>query len=124
MTSRSSPCPDPPPSETSQLVERRRKHTPDGLARLRAAALANQPWRFSTGPRTPEGKAKVAENGRKHRKGPISVRERRRQVAAIRRSLEVLAELRRQLGAFDGNPDDSPDPPWGEARGNSSSSPL
>jgi hypothetical protein len=49
----------------------------------------------------------VAENGRKHRKGPISVRERRRQVAAIRQSFEVLAELRRQLGELGGGPDRS-----------------
>jgi hypothetical protein len=35
----------------------------EGVERVRAAALAHQPWRFSTGPRTPEGKAKSAANG-------------------------------------------------------------
>ena len=49
--------------------------TAAGRERLRQSAIKNQPWRWSTGPRTPEGKAKVAANGRKHQKGAKSVRE-------------------------------------------------
>ena len=36
--------------------------TAKGRARLRRAALRNKPWRFSTGPRTPEGKARSRAN--------------------------------------------------------------
>jgi hypothetical protein len=34
---------------------------------MREWALKNKPWRFSTGPRTPEGKARFAENGRRQK---------------------------------------------------------
>ena len=44
--------------------------TPEGLERLRQAALTNRPWEHSTGPRTPEGKARVAANGKARQKGP------------------------------------------------------
>src|SRR5437016_5180968 len=44
--------------------------TPAGREKLRRLALEHRPWRFSTGPRTPEGKAKVAANGRKSQRGP------------------------------------------------------
>ncbi|MGP1345555.1 MAG: hypothetical protein ACTS3F_02650 [Phycisphaerales bacterium] len=37
-----------------------------GRARLRAAALRNEPWRHSTGPRTPEGKRRCSQNAWKH----------------------------------------------------------
>lgn len=36
--------------------------TPKGRERLRQAALRNKPWRLSTGPRTPEGKARSRAN--------------------------------------------------------------
>ena len=36
--------------------------TPAGRERLRRAAARNRPWRFSTGPRTPEGKARSRAN--------------------------------------------------------------
>ena len=41
---------------------RRGPLTPRGRERLRQAALRNKPWRHSTGPRTPEGKAASREN--------------------------------------------------------------
>jgi hypothetical protein len=56
-------------------VQKRQGFTEEGLARLRAAALAHQPWRFSTGPRSLEGKARAASNGRIRQKGERSVRE-------------------------------------------------
>src|SRR5262249_49811054 len=37
--------------------------TPAGRARLRETVLAARPWAHSTGPRTPEGQARVAPNG-------------------------------------------------------------
>ena len=48
--------------------------TPAGRERLRQAALRNRPWRFATGPRTPEGKARVAANAKAGQQGPKSVR--------------------------------------------------
>jgi hypothetical protein len=58
--------------------------TPAGRAKLREAALRNQPWRFSTGPRTAEGKAKVALNGKRRQLGPISTTEIRADLAQLR----------------------------------------
>jgi hypothetical protein len=61
---------------------------------LRAAALANKPWRFSTGPRTAAGKQKVAANGKRRQKGSSSVRERRQQVADATEMVQRLRQLR------------------------------
>src|SRR5688572_23871553 len=69
--------------------------TVEGLRRLREAALRHKPWERSTGPRTPAGKAVVAENGRKHRRGAMSVRERRAAVADMNGMLAQMTELRR-----------------------------
>lgn len=74
---------------------KRKGLTPEGRERLRQTALRNQAWRFSTGPRTPEGKAKVALNG-KAKLGPLSVREIRAQLAELR-SLAREMEGSRQL---------------------------
>ncbi len=54
-----------------------------GRERLQQAALANRPWEHSTGPRTIEGKIRVAEHGRKRQLGPISVRQLRWQIAEL-----------------------------------------
>lgn len=43
-------------------AHRKPGYTPEGLERLRAAALKNQPWTHSTGPTSPEGKARSARN--------------------------------------------------------------
>ena len=42
---------------------RRHRITPEGLERLRAAALANRPWERSTGPRTASGLRRSCRNG-------------------------------------------------------------
>jgi hypothetical protein len=73
---------------------RREGLQPGGRERLRHAALANQPWRFSTGPRTPEGKARVALNGKLRQAGPFSVRELRKGLVGLRDLAESLRELR------------------------------
>ena len=41
----------------------------EGRKRLRQAALTNQPWRFSSGPKTTRGKASSAANGKKRKRG-------------------------------------------------------
>jgi hypothetical protein len=71
--------------------------TPEGLARLRAAALAQQPWRFSTGPRTPEGKARAARNGHARQKGERSVRQLKTELAVYRALAMRMASGRRLL---------------------------
>ena len=40
--------------------------TPEGLAKLQANIQKVQPWKKSTGPRTPQGKARSSQNARKH----------------------------------------------------------
>src|SRR5438132_2591461 len=62
---------------------KRKGVTADGRERLRLAALKNQPWRFSTGPRTAAGKAKVAQNGKSRQQGPLSIKQIRAEVAGL-----------------------------------------
>jgi hypothetical protein len=68
--------------------------SPDGRERLRRAAVANRPWLHSTGPKTVEGKARVAENGRLRQAGEPSARELRRQLAALGNLVAEMAALR------------------------------
>jgi hypothetical protein len=70
-----------------------------GLERLRQAALANRPWEHSTGPRTPEGKARAARNARVLQKGRQSVRELRADIAALLGVASDLEACRRLLQA-------------------------
>ena len=65
-------------------------HTPEGLNRLREAALRNRPWMKSTGPRTPKGKAKSKLNAWKHG-------QRSAEAVASRRALTELTTVLRQL---------------------------
>jgi hypothetical protein len=84
--------PNPKRVAAGKLNRSKRKGlTPQGRERLREAALANRPWVFSTGPRTPEGKARVAQNGKASQKGPVSVRQLRAQLAGLR---GLLADMR------------------------------
>ena len=71
--------------------------TERGRQRLRDAALRNQPWRFSTGPRTFEGKARAAMNGRCHQPDPVSLRQLRAGIAGFGGLVSQMAQLRQQL---------------------------
>lgn len=71
---------------------KRKGLTPAGRERLREAALVHQPWRFSTGPRTPAGKAQSVANGKRRQIGPISVRE-------LRAELDGLKALAREMSS-------------------------
>ena len=69
-------CPNPKRVEAGRRNRALRRGLTDaGRERLRKAALANRPWEGSTGPRTPEGKARAADNGRSRQAGPVSVRQ-------------------------------------------------
>ena len=71
--------------------------TEAGRQKLREAAFRNKPWRYSTGPRTAEGKAKSALNAKKRQTEEISVRERKRAVRDAASLLERMAMLRQQV---------------------------
>jgi len=82
---------------------RRQGLSRQGRERLRKTALQNQPWKSSTGPKTPQGKAKAAMNSQTQRKGPLSVRELRAGLANLRSLTMDMREARQLLaGAADG----------------------
>ena len=80
---------------TGRVDQLKRKHSPEGLQRLRESALKNQPWRYTRGPTTPEGKARVAENGRYAQKDAVSRRQREKAVADAHSVLVQMAAIRR-----------------------------
>lgn len=75
----------------------RRPWSAEDRQRLRQQCLARQPWRRSTGPRTAEGKAHAAANGRRHRPVPGSLRQLQAEVAGVRELVASMAQLRRSL---------------------------
>jgi hypothetical protein len=87
-----SPQPNPRRVHAGRMNRLKRKGlTPGGREKLRQAALKTKPWRFTRGPKTPEGKAKSALNGKKRQLGPRSVREIRADLAGLR---DLLREMR------------------------------
>jgi hypothetical protein len=91
----STPSPNPRRVAAGRLNrQKRRGLTPEGRERLRRAALAGRPWLHARGPTTPQGKARSAENGRGRQVGEPSVRELRRQVAALTGLAADMAALR------------------------------
>jgi len=68
--------------------------TSAGREKLRQTALKHQPWRFSTGPRTAEGKRVVALNGKRRQKGAKSVREIRAELGELNALLAAMAASR------------------------------
>ena len=74
--------------------------TDQGRQKLREAALLNRPWKDATGPRTQEGKARVALNGKARQKGPLSVRELRASLADVKELVRQMRETRARLPAY------------------------
>ncbi len=74
--------------------QKRGPWTDEARNRVRQAILERQPWLKSTGPRTPEGKARVAKNGKLTQKGPRSVREVRVLVADINALIDEMQQSR------------------------------
>jgi hypothetical protein len=85
---------------------KRRGFTAEGLQRLRESALKHRPWESSTGPRTIEGKIKVANNGRKRQVGPVSIRQLKAELAVVQAEVRELAAMR--LALFGGQAADQP----------------
>ena len=73
--------------------------TPEGRERLRQSAIEHKPWRFSTGPRTAAGKARVANNGRYGQKTERSRRQMRAAVADVSTMIAQMAGYRTMLGS-------------------------
>jgi hypothetical protein len=62
-------------------------------------------WIAATGPRTAEGKAKSASNGKVRQKGPRSIREIRAELGELRGLLQAMKETRRVVvGAVGDDP--------------------
>jgi hypothetical protein len=77
---------------------KRKGLTAAGKEKLRQTAFQNQPWRYSTGPKTPKGKARSALNNKVQQKGPLSVRELRAEMAGLRQLALEMREGRQLLG--------------------------
>jgi hypothetical protein len=71
--------------------------SPEARARLRQAALRNQPWRASTGPRTAAGKVKSAANGKRRQTSERSVRDVCRSLAEFTTLAHGLSQARRLI---------------------------
>ncbi len=98
MNEISSPCVGPQRAEHPRRGGRRPKTwTPEGLERLRATAMATRPWEQTRGPRTVEGKARSAQNGRARQKGEKSVRELRAELVEVFGLINQMAATRRSL---------------------------
>lgn len=86
-----------PSREPRRSDARRRKFSPEGLERLRAAALANRPWLRTRGPTSPDGKARAAKNGRYRQRGEKSRREMEAELAGVLTLINQMAATRSSL---------------------------
>ena len=57
------------------------------------------PWQYATRPRTPEGKARAAQNGKARQKGEVSTRAIARELAELNQLMREMAATRRLLRA-------------------------
>src|SRR5689334_14627759 len=71
--------------------------TAEGCAKLRQSALATRPWQNATGPRTPEGKARAAQNGKGRQTAEVSTRAVARELAELHQLMREMAATRRLL---------------------------
>jgi hypothetical protein len=88
----SSRCHEPPRDDVS-----RRKLSTESRERLRAAALANQPWTKTRGPVSTQGKKKSAANGKFRQRGEKSRREIQAEIAGVLTLISQMAATRSSL---------------------------
>lgn len=101
MTQQKRELPSPLRSIVGKCNRANRKGLTDGgRQRLQAAAHQHQPWRYSSGPKTPLGKYLSARNGKVRQKGEFSVREARAEVQANRELIRFILE-HPELGILD-----------------------
>lgn len=85
-----------------RLNQRKRRGLTDaGREVLRKHALDNQPWRFSTGPKTVEGKLKAKMNGKSRQVDTLSKRETSAQMQELREILMGIVAVRRTAEQHD-----------------------
>jgi hypothetical protein len=80
---------------------RRGPLTEGGREKLRETALRNRPWLHSTGPRTQQGKARAAMNGKARQKGELSIRELRATLSDVGQLVRQMRETRARLRQTD-----------------------
>jgi hypothetical protein len=103
MAKETIPTPDPRRVEVGRRNRLKRKGlTAEGRKRLRQSALVHKPWQHSTGPKTAKGKARVAENGKRRQRGPLSFRELQRQLGYAERVIAQMVASRRLAIAIAG----------------------
>lgn len=88
--------PPPNPKRVAAGRRNRKKRGPltrGGREKLRQTALKNRPWEKSTGPKTPEGKARSAANVEKWRQ-PGRKRQIRTSLGDVNVLMEEMARLR------------------------------
>jgi len=101
MATKQLTIPNPRRVAAGRLNQQKRKGlSPAGRERLRQSALQNQPWLFSTGPRTAAGKAKSILNGKLRQLGPRSVREIQRDLAGLRKLVSEMGAARATVGGI------------------------
>lgn len=95
LGSKPSAVPNPKRAAAGRLNRAKRKGlTAEGRERLQRAAHAKKPWQHATGPRTIEGKATAAANGKKKQIGLLSIRELNADLRSLRTMLKDMTEAR------------------------------
>lgn len=79
---------------------KRRGLSDSGRLRLREAILRNKPWEKSTGPKTPEGKARSSQNAKKLWWSGMSFLEMAQYAATFREAVDDMQRRNADLEAF------------------------